>query len=122
MTLNEQYEEELRKIESKCLANGLEFNFLTATFPVIAKIAPTEEKKNQMVMDFGDEESNFVNGEIRLIFNDDLEIRIINDFSVSEKELNYIKNATKKLHYIFLQMNYKKQCELDAMLIKGRNK
>ena len=59
-----------------------------------------------MVMDFGDGESNFVNGKIQLIFGDELIVKV-DDFYIEDGLLNGIKNAAKKVHYLYLQMYFK---------------
>ena len=52
-------------------------------------------------MDLGDKTTNFVNGEIQLIFGEDLTMRVLNDFNIEDDLLNKIKSQVKKLHYLF---------------------
>lgn len=99
------------KIEKLCNDNDLEFTFESSKFPIIATIRPNEESRNQLTIDFGDEEEtiNFVNGEIQFIFADELTVKVLNDFRIEDGLLNRIKNQVKKLHYIYLQMYFKKK-------------
>ncbi len=106
--LSIQCERELNKLEKKCYDNELIFEFNKVTFPIIAKITPSEDKKNQLVMKFDDElDSDYVNGEVQFIFEDELVIKTLNDFYIEDDLLNSIKNAAKKLHYLYLQMYFK---------------
>lgn len=101
------------KIEKLCDENDLEFIFESSKFPIIATIRPSEESKNQMTIDFGDEETtSFVNGEIQFIFADELTMKVLNDFRIEDGLLNKIKNQVKKLHYIYLQMYFKSKMSL----------
>lgn len=97
------------KIEKLCQENNLEFTFESSKFPIIATIRPSEEAKNQLTIDFGDEDENknFVNGEIQFIFADELEMKVLNDFRIEDGLLNKIKTQVKKLHYLYLQMYFK---------------
>lgn len=97
------------KIEKLCDENDLEFAFESSKFPIVATIRPSEESKNQLVIDFGDEDgkTSFVNGEIQFIFGDELTMKVLNDFRIEDGLLNKIKNQVKKLHYIYLQMYFK---------------
>lgn len=112
MSLVMQYEKELERIEKKCEENDLEFAFETGNFPIIAKIRPNEDKKNQMVMDIMDRSKNFVNGEIQLIFGSELVVKIENDFYIEDGILNNIKTSSKKIHYLFLQNYFQEKMKL----------
>ena len=106
--LDYDYQELEGKLEDTCIENQLEYSFETSKFPIVLRITPNFEQKNQMKMDIG-KDSNFVNGEIQLIFADELTIKILNDFRIGDKLLNKIKNQAKKLHYIYLQMYFKER-------------
>lgn len=106
--LNQNYEKELQKIEGLCNENGLEFEFIKVKFPIIAIVRPDIESRNQIVMKLGDGEVTR-NGEIKFIFSDELTMQIIDDFTIEDSLLNKIKNATKRLHYAYLQMYFEKQ-------------
>lgn len=96
------------KIEKLCDENDLEFDFKSSKFPIVATIRPSEKSKNQMTIDFGDEETiSFTNGEIQFIFADELTMKVLNDFRIEDGLLNKIENQVKKLHYIYLQMYFK---------------
>lgn len=110
--LGHDYEKELERIEKICREEGLEFQLSKVNFPVIATIKPNLEFRNQMVMDIGEHGRNTRNGEIKLIFADELTMQIIDDFTIEDSLLNRIKNATKKLHYIYLQMYFKEKTKL----------
>ena len=107
--LNIKFEEELEKIENRCIDNDLEYEFIKASFPVVAKISPDKVTQNQTVMNFGDGETQHKNGEIQLVFLDELVVRVIDDFYIADDLLNRLKNASKKLHYIYLQMYFKEK-------------
>lgn len=107
--LKDDYEEELKKIEKVCNEEDLEFHFVKASFPVIATIEPTWQAKDQMRMDLGESAESITNGEIKFIFADELTMSIVNDFMIEDALLNKIKNAAKKLHYIYLQMYFKEK-------------
>jgi len=97
------------KLNKTCSENGLEFNFESSRFPIIATIRPDGELRNQMMMDLGDEKegSNYINGEIRFSFGEELTITVLNDFRIGDDLLNKIKGQIKKLHYVFLQTYFK---------------
>lgn len=97
------------KIHATCRENDLEFEFESSKFPIVAIIRPDIETRDQMRFDLGDEDegTNYINGEIRLIFSDELTMKIINDFRIEDSLLNKIKNQAKKLHYTYLQMYFK---------------
>ena len=110
--LDMDYEKELSKIEDMCIGNKLEFEFTKFSFPVVATIKPSRESKNQIRMDLGDGSKSLTAGEIKFIFGDELTMSIENDFMIEDQLLNRIKNAAKKLHYIYLQMYFKEQTKL----------
>lgn len=97
------------KIIEVCKENKLEFAFECSKFPVIVKITPNLVHRDQMRLDLKEleESSNFVNGEIRLAFGEELTLTILNDFKIEDSLLNRIKNMAKKLHYIYLQIYFK---------------
>lgn len=100
------------KILKVCKENKLEFNFESSKFPVIAKINPDLNQRDQMRFDIDGSDgeiTNFVNGEIKLIFEDELTMTVFNDFKIEDSLLNRIKNMSKKLHYIYLQIYFKKK-------------
>lgn len=98
-------------IQRLCGENDLEIDFEFSRFPIKASIRPNEDKKSQLVMDLGDRTSNFVNGEIHLVFGEELTMKVLNDFNIEDDLLNKIKNQVKKLHYIFLQIYFKQKNE-----------
>lgn len=106
------------KIEKLCNENDLNFEFESSNFPIVAALSPSEESKNQLVIDFKDDgrESNFVNGEIQFIFGDELTMKVLNDFRIEEGLLNRIKNMIKKLHYIYLQLYFKEKMKTGGAL------
>lgn len=106
--LNFELQDMQEKINKLCDENDLEFNFETLRFPIIAKIKPNLESQNQLKFDIG-EDTDFVNGEIKFIFGDELTMTVLNDFRIEDSILNRIKNMTKKLHYLFLQMYFKEK-------------
>lgn len=107
--LKNDYEVELEKIERVCKENKLEIEFTQASFPIVAIVKPSQESKNQMVMDLGEGARTLTNGEIKFIFADELTMSIVNDFMIEDQLLNRIKNAAKKIHYIYLQMYFKEK-------------
>lgn len=107
--LDYQFQDLKDKIEKLCNENGLEFTFESSQFPIIATIRPNEELRNQLTIDLGDETTNFVDGEIQLIFGDELTMKVLKDFRIEDGLLNKIKNQVKKLHYLYLQMYFKKK-------------
>lgn len=66
-----------------------------------------------MRMNLGGEHETFRNGEIKLIFADELTMQIVNDYVIEDNLLNKIKNQIKKLHYIYLQIYFKDKTKLD---------
>lgn len=113
--LDFDYEKELEKLEKLCDENKLEFELKKAEFPFIATIRPDRESRNQMRMDLGAEHEIFKNGEIKLIFADELTMSIINDFMIEDNLLNRIKNQVKKLHYLYLQMYFKEKTKVEVI-------
>jgi len=115
------------KISETCHKNKLVFNLECRKFPVIATLSPDLETFNQMQFDFGDmerkEKSNYINGQIKFIFGDELQVNILNDFLIEDKLLNKIKGLVKNLHYIYLQLYFKDKTEFDKVNYnKGGNK
>lgn len=108
--INTEYEKTLKKLEETCKENELEFTIKTMDFPITMSIKPDWEAKNQLRIDIG--ESNFMNGEIKFTFADELTITIINDFRIEDSILNKIKTQAKKIHYLYLQMYFKEKTKL----------
>ena len=104
-----ELQDQLNKVEKTCKDSDLIFEFESSKFPIVATIRPSDECKNQMMMDLGDEKEgkNYVNGEIKFLFGDELNITVLNDFRIGDDLLNKIKTQIKKLHYIYLQMYFK---------------
>lgn len=111
--LKYDYEKELGKMEKLCAENKLEVEVTKAKFPVVFTVKPSQESKNQMMMNVGGDRESFVNGEIRLIFADELTMQVINDYTIEDSLLNRLKNMAKKLHYIYLQIYFKEKTKLD---------
>lgn len=115
MSLDIEYEKTYEKIEDICMDNNLAFSFENSKFPIVAKITPSFEVKNQMRMETG-EDSNYISGEIQLVFGEVLNMKILNDFYIEDKLLNRIKNQAKNLHYIYLQQYFKKMMDWDKVI------
>lgn len=111
--LSYDYETEIGKLEKLCKENDLDYEIKKAIFPFIATIRPDREVKNQMRMNLGGEHETFRNGEIKLIFADELTMQIVNDYVIEDNLLNKLKNQIKKLHYIYLQIYFKEKTKLD---------
>jgi hypothetical protein len=97
------------KICNLCRENKLEFSFECVKFPVVARLKPDLKQTNQLTFDEEKEKTNFVNGEIKFTFGDELTMTVLNDFKIEDDVLNKIKSMTKKLHYIYLQTYFKKK-------------
>ncbi len=80
-------------------------------FPIIVSIKPDLDERGQLKFDIGDieESTNFVNGEIKLVFDDELTMTVLNDFKIEDGLLNKIKGMVKKLHYVYLQIYFKRK-------------
>lgn len=104
--LNDEYNKTFDKINDLCIENELEFTFESSRFPIVARVTPNFEQKNQMKMDIGND-TDFINGEVQFIFDDELTMKVLNDFRIEDSLLNKIKNMSKKLHYLFLQIYFK---------------
>lgn len=100
------------KIDKLCMENDLEYSFNNMSFPIVASIRPSFESKNQLTIDIRDKTTNFVNGEIKFIFADELMIKIENDFYIEDSLLNKFKSQFKKLHYTYLQIYFKERQEI----------
>lgn len=107
--LEQDYGDLQDKILKVCKDNKLEIEIALTRFPVIATLRPDLEERDQLRFDTKDmeENTNFVSGEIRLIFEEELTITVLNDFRIEDDLLNKIKGMVKKLHYIFLQIYFK---------------
>ena len=99
--------------------NRLEIDVELSKFPITARIRPNLEERDQLRM-FKDEGSDFVNGEIKLIFDDELTMTVLNDFKIEDSLLNKIKGLVKKLHYTYLQLYFKRNLVFDSMLKGGK--
>lgn len=109
--LETEYSDVYTKLGKACKDNRLEFDFETSKFPIVCRIKPNMESRDQLRFDLEgvDESSNFVNGEIKLVFGEELTMTVLNDFRIEDSELNKIKGLVKKLHYLFLQIYFKKK-------------
>lgn len=109
--LETEYSDVYTKLEKACKESRLDFDFETSKFPVVCRIRPNIESRDQLRMDLKDidESSNFVNGEVKLIFGEELTMSVLNDFRIEDSQLNKIKGLVKKLHYLFLQIYFKKK-------------
>lgn len=97
------------KLLKVCNENKLEVDIKYTKFPIVAIIKPNLEERDQLKFDFGAEEpTNFVNGEIKLMFDDELTMTVLNDFKIEDNQLNKIKGIVKKLHYVYLQLYFKR--------------
>lgn len=107
--LEQDYGDLQDKILKVCKDNKLEIEIALTRFPVIATLRPDLEERDQLRFDTKDmeENTNFVSGEIRLIFEEELTMTVLNDFRIEDDLLNKIKGMVKKLHYIFLQIYFK---------------
>ena len=105
------------KILKICQENKLEIDIKLTKFPVVATIRPNLEERDQLRFDMQDmdETNNFVNGEISLVFDEELTMTVLNDFRIEDSLLNRIKGMVKKLHYIFLQIYFKQSKLKEAM-------
>ena len=97
------------KIFKVCKENKLEIDIKLTKFPVIATLRPDLEERDQLRFDVQelDIDTNFVSGEINLVFEEELTMTVLNDFRIEDSLLNRIKGMVKKLHYIFLQIYFK---------------
>lgn len=97
------------KILKVCKDNKLEIDIKLSKFPVTATLRPSLEERDQLRFDMQemDIETNFVGGEINLVFEEELTMTVLNDFRIEDSLLNRIKGMVKKLHYIFLQIYFK---------------
>lgn len=97
------------KIFKVCKENKLEIDIKLTKFPVIATLRPNLEERDQLRFDVQelDIDTNFVSGEINLVFEEELTMTVLNDFRIEDSLLNRIKGMVKKLHYIFLQIYFK---------------
>jgi hypothetical protein len=105
------YADVFDKLGKVCDENKLEFEFETSKFPIVCRIRPNLEERDQLRIDLQevDEASNFINGEIKLVFGEELTMTVLNDFKIEDSLLNKIKGLVKKLHYLFLQIYFKKK-------------
>lgn len=92
-----------------CEENNLEIDLELSRYPITVAIRPNLQARDQLRFDLEDKEvsTNFVNGEIRLIFGDELTMTVFNDFKIEDELLNRIKGMVKKLHYLYLQKYFK---------------
>jgi len=114
--LNMDFATTQEKIRDTCFKNDLEFKFECTKFPVVATITPDMEKFDQIKFDFGEkdhEKTNYINGQIKFIFGEELTVNILNDFMIEDRLLNKIKNLIKNLHYLYLQLYFKDKTQIN---------
>lgn len=99
------------KLLKVCKDNKLDIHIHYTEFPIVASIKPDLEDTDQLSFDIPrkDEVTNFVNGEIKFVFDDELTMTVLNDFKIEDNLLNKIKGMVKKLHYIYLQIYFKRK-------------
>lgn len=87
----------------------LEIDIKLSRFPVVVTIRPNLEERDQLTFDMQemDIDTNFVSGEINLVFEEELTMTVLNDFRIEDSLLNRIKGMVKKLHYVYLQIYFK---------------
>lgn len=109
--LHNEFSDLQDKILKTAIDNKLDIDVEFSKFPITAKIRPNLEERDQLRFDLEDinQESNFVNGEIKLVFGEELTMTVLNDFSIEDSILSKIKGMIKKLHYIYLQMYFKEK-------------
>lgn len=97
------------KIDKTCKDEKLEYDWVKNQFPIVAIITNDREAVNQEVMDLGDHGASLLpsDGELRFIFDDELQIRIDDDFEISDEIFSKLKNLFRKLHYEQLQLFFK---------------
>ena len=99
--LSDKWDDEYEKLEKLCEDNQITFHVQKDTFPVRFTIEPSIDEMNQMSL-IDDEPKNGI--AMEFIFSEELVINFIGDFRIDDELLNKIKNAVKKLHYIWLQI------------------
>ena len=109
MMITERIADIENKIEKVCKDEKLEYTWEHMNFPIIATITNNREMANQEVMDLGDQGVNLLpsDGELRFIFDEELSIRIDDDFQISDEVFSKLKNLFRKLHYEHLQLFFK---------------
>lgn len=117
--ISDEFYDELDKLKQTCRKEGLEVEFVKTRFPIVAILQPTMESKNQMRMDMGEGEVPFTDGAIKFVFDDELNILISDGFLIGDKLLNKIKNAIKKIHYLYLQVYFKEKTKVENNNIGG---
>jgi hypothetical protein len=102
------------KLDKLCEDNDLEYSFSKEDFPIIFTFRPMWEKAAQMRLDLGESElTTDPDARIELVFGDELTLRSFGDFVIDDDQLNKIKNMAKKIHYLYLQLFFYKQKQIE---------
>lgn len=109
MYIEERISDIENKIEKTCKDEKLEYGWAKNQFPIVATITNDREAVNQEVMDLGDSGASMLpsEGELKFIFDEELQIRIDDDFEISDEIFSKLKNLFRKLHYEQLQLFFK---------------
>ena len=106
--VEDKYQEALGKVQETCDSEKLMIEWSNHHFPIIATIKEDDTDKDQVTMDMGEEEQKQL-GQMRFVFDDELIIQVDDNFYISDDLLNKLKNQLKKLHYLYLQVYFKRK-------------
>lgn len=88
--LKVKYSELHLSIKEYCDKKDLEFEWITAGFPIIGRIYYIQEDNSQVAMAEDFDEIKPI-GKVQFIFEQDLIIKIDDDFEIPEEVLNKLK-------------------------------
>lgn len=105
MTLTEQFNTTLTKLQSDLAVSGLVCTFSAATYPIILTVSQDVSPEGQMGLLLEDDGGvSARDARLQIIFHDgDIIIRTDERLIITDALLTKIKGQAKKLHYLYLQ-------------------
>ena len=116
MSVYLKYLETEEKLEKLCSENQLQLAFKRNKYPIIFRFEPLWEKVAQQRIDgLEDDGGRFTDPDasIELIFDDELIVQITKGFTIDDDVLTKLKNTSKSLHYLHLQIWFRKTMEAE---------
>ena len=113
MSVKGKYFTILSKLEKLCENNSLDFAFVPGDFPLVMSVTPDAYRDvQQKIKD--DCDPVVIDARINSIFGEELQVKMLGDFTIDAALMNKIKNMATKLHYLFLQLWFIQQGQNEA--------
>ena len=110
-----KYAVTIAKLEKICDENNLQVTFEQDDYPIVFRFEPLHEDDAQQRLDSLDDDDGGPSKDpeacMELIFGDELVVHITKGFTIDDHTLTRLKNISKTLHYLHLQICFRKAME-----------